>query len=74
MAESPLEDPLLKGTPIVFLTALVTKEETKGHGAEARSRGLHLHDHEGNVIPLRIFRHERLQSFRNLFADFRRAE
>jgi DNA-binding response OmpR family regulator len=34
MAESPLEDPLLKGTPIVFLRALVTKEETKGHGAD----------------------------------------
>ena len=27
------EDPLLKGTPIVFLTAIVSKEETKGHEA-----------------------------------------
>ena len=32
------EDPLLKGIPIVFLTAIVSKEETKGH--EARIGGL----------------------------------
>jgi CheY-like chemotaxis protein len=28
-------DPLLKGSPIVFLTALVTNQETKGHEAHS---------------------------------------